>query len=128
MNSYGPSMSDAGYRYKKQAESRRKRSDRLSAARERGTHTMLDWCCLVAATDGICPRCETRGWTHFDKDHIVPLYCEGSSDAIENIQPLCARCNASKNDHTDWMTVRGRMKPLLANRLHGQRGRRRGRV
>ncbi len=40
-----------------------------------------------------------------EKDHIVPLRCDGSSDSIKNIQPLCSYCNASKSDQIDYRVI-----------------------
>jgi len=40
--------------------------------------------------------------TRVQKDHIVPIYL-GGSDGIENLQPLCIRCNTKKTrDTTDY--------------------------
>lgn len=82
------------------------RRSNMAAARKLGTHTKTQWEMLLRAVCGICPRC-LEPWHCFDKDHIVPVYM-GGSDAIENIQPLCANCNARKGPETiDWMQVRG---------------------
>jgi 5-methylcytosine-specific restriction endonuclease McrA len=68
------------------------RSQRLSLARSKGTHTKIEWqnmrlyfseCLKCGANDDIV------------KDHIIPIY-QGGSDSIDNIQPLCRKCNASK--------------------------------
>ena len=70
------------------------RSERLRRARERGTHTVQEWALLRIATGEVCPRCKNSEYRH-ELDHIVPIYQDGS-DLLENIQPLCARCNSSK--------------------------------
>jgi 5-methylcytosine-specific restriction endonuclease McrA len=82
------------------------RRARMSLARESGRHTPLQWEVMKAALGSRCCRCG-RSDCNIEKDHIVPIYA-GGSDAIENIQPSCARCNASKGpeaiDHrpSDW--------------------------
>jgi 5-methylcytosine-specific restriction endonuclease McrA len=65
---------------------------RLREARLRGQHTSLEWQVMVHLFKR-CVRCGANA--NLEKDHIVPIYQNGS-DAIENIQPVCARCNASK--------------------------------
>ena len=79
--------------------------ERLAAARLKGAHTREQWIALIGEFEGRCVRCGEEGW-HLDRDHIIPLY-QGGSDGIENIQPLCARCNAGKGaDDTDWKSYR----------------------
>lgn len=79
------------------------RSARLAEARKKGTHTPIEWQSLLNIFEGVCPRChhpfeENRGVV---RDHIRPIY-QGGSDGIDNIQPLCVSCNASKGpDSTD---------------------------
>lgn len=48
----------------------------------------------------VCTKCQkqlplTRKNRHID--HIVPL-SKGGSNSIENLIPMCAACNTSKND------------------------------
>lgn len=77
------------------------RSERLAAARQLATHTALEWE-VMASIFGCCVRCGVV--EKLVKDHIVPIY-QGGSDGLENIQPLCRSCNASKGseavDHRD---------------------------
>lgn len=81
------------------------RSRRLAEARRKGTHTQEEWEALLEICEYRCVRCgrEEVGC----KDHIQPIY-KGGSDAIDNIQPLCRRCNSQKGpediDHRppDW--------------------------
>jgi 5-methylcytosine-specific restriction endonuclease McrA len=70
-----------------------RRKKRLKAAREKGTHTSLQWEVLRALFNK-CVRCNTDEY-HLVKDHIKPLYC-GGCDSIDNLQPLCPPCNAGK--------------------------------
>lgn len=69
------------------------RSERLIAAREKGRHTDAEWNALREFCGLKCVRCGADG--HQDRDHIKPIY-QGGSDGIDNIQPLCAKCNSSK--------------------------------
>lgn len=72
------------------------RSGRLAAARAIATHTYLEWALMVLFCGRRCVRCGARRADDYvEKDHVVPLY-QGGSDGIENLQPLCARCNTSK--------------------------------
>jgi uncharacterized protein YdaU (DUF1376 family) len=74
------------------------RSQRLAEARRKGTHTEQEWLHLQAFCRHLCVRCEA-GNCELVRDHIVPIYKEGS-DSIDNIQPLCRKCNASKGPET----------------------------
>lgn len=95
-----------------------KRRRRLARSRARGTHTAVEWESLKATFEHRCVRCGT-GEYRVERDHIVPVYQNGS-DSIENIQPVCARCNASKGpeaiDHRDAARAdwRGRFAEIMA--------------
>lgn len=79
------------------------RSERLAEARKLATHSKLEWEVLHAIFDGQCARCGSREY-RTEKDHVMPL-CLGGSDGIENLQPVCARCNAAKGPEAiDWRT------------------------
>ena len=60
---------------------------------------------LIKEFDGRCVRCGLKGY-HLDRDHILPKYL-GGSESVRNIQPLCAWCNASKdNERFNWKAFR----------------------
>lgn len=60
----------------------------------RGRHTEAEWRALVAWCGFRCCVCRAP---HYERDHVIPLSDEArASDAIENLQPLCASCNARK--------------------------------
>jgi uncharacterized protein YdaU (DUF1376 family) len=69
------------------------RSERMTVARQKGKHTKAEWESLREFCGYRCVKCGAEG--RQDRDHIVPVY-QGGSDGIDNIQPLCARCNAGK--------------------------------
>lgn len=86
------------------------RSERLRLAREKGTHTKEQWADLLRFCENKCVRCGSDGTGSggIVKDHVVPIY-QGGSDGIENLQPLCGRCNTSKGpDRTDHLGDRRR--------------------
>ena len=70
------------------------RKQRMAEARKKGTHKSEEWELLKEEFDYRCVKCGREGY-HLDRDHILPVYL-GGSDGIENIQPLCAWCNAAK--------------------------------
>lgn len=82
---------------------KRLRRERLAAARSRGTHTKAEWAAVLAEVDGECVRCGVA-CERLQKDHIVPIY-QGGSDGLDNLQPVCARCNAQKGpETTNWLS------------------------
>lgn len=102
------------------------RSQRLSDARAKATHTKDEWLSLVVAVGNRCMRCDISAddlhGNVLCKDHIVPLY-QGGSDGIDNIQPMCRNCNSSKGpeavDYRDHNSPgwRERMAKCLEKRL-----------
>jgi 5-methylcytosine-specific restriction endonuclease McrA len=78
----------------------KKRSNRLTEARKKGSHTKEEWLGMLRVNGPTCCRCG-RDDLPLEKDHIVPIY-RGGSDGIDNIQPVCAGCNAAKGpEHRD---------------------------
>jgi hypothetical protein len=75
--------------------------DKKRRAREfnaEGSHTEGDWETLKAQYNWTCPCCKRKEpESMLTEDHIIPL-SRGGSHNIENIQPLCRSCNASKNN------------------------------
>lgn len=120
---YGPERSDAARdranvkwgRYK------RTRSGREAEARSKGTHSNIEWEAMKAMFDGICPRCAKPA--DLQRDHITPIY-QGGPDSIENIQPLCKKCNRSKGpEATDFRPANWRQrleKSIDALRRHAR--------
>lgn len=60
-----------------------------------GTYTSEEWHILCSRYGNICLRCYAK--TKLTVDHIVPV-SRGGSNSIENLQPLCRFCNATKSD------------------------------
>lgn len=92
------------------------RVKRMRAARAKGRHDQTEWVALKASLGHQCVACgsDGNGDGGIVKDHITPVY-QGGSDAIENIQPLCGRCNARKGpDNTD---LRGDANPNWRRRF-----------
>lgn len=89
-----------------------KRAFRLKEARKLGRHTRAEWLEMRAFFKNTCAKCYGKsGLVNVERDHVIPIY-QGGSDGIDNIQPLCAKCNASKGpDNTD-------LRPDLANYLN----------
>jgi 5-methylcytosine-specific restriction endonuclease McrA len=58
-----------------------------------GRYTLLEWRDLCARFNHQCLRCGAT--TKLTADHIIPI-SKGGANTIDNIQPLCMSCNASK--------------------------------
>lgn len=61
-------------------------------------YTAAEWQALCSETGHRCLRCGCSD-RPLTPDHVQPL-ARGGVDTIDNIQPLCQRCNASKNSKT----------------------------
>lgn len=61
-----------------------------------GSHTFEEWELLKAQYNWTCPCCKKpEPEIKLTEDHVVAV-SKGGSNNIENIQPLCGRCNSSK--------------------------------
>lgn len=69
----------------------RRRLERMSL--NGGSHTRIEWIALKASFGNKCAFCGSE--EKVQRDHILPI-CKGGRDSIDNIQPLCWRCNFRK--------------------------------
>ena len=82
--------------YHNQFDTRR----RARKAGNGGSHTFGEWETLKAQYNWTCPCCKRKEpEVKLTRDHIVPI-SRGGSDNIENIQPLCLKCNDCKYTKT----------------------------
>jgi 5-methylcytosine-specific restriction endonuclease McrA len=77
------------------------RADQLRSARQKGQHTKEQWQALLEQYDHKCLCCGAKhSWRNpVCKEHIVPI-SKGGSDGIDNLQPLCRKCNSAKGQYT----------------------------
>lgn len=96
----------------------RRRSREHSSA---GRFTTAQWRALKALYDHRCLRCgQQEPDIKIEPDHVVPIAHGGRND-INNIQPLCARCNRTKWARTvDYRG--GAFAALILNRKREQFG------
>lgn len=68
-----------------------------------GSHSDEEWQELKAFYNFKCLCCgQQEPNVKLTRDHVIPL-TQGGSDSIDNVQPLCARCNSKKNNkHIDY--------------------------
>ena len=84
------------------SDNQAKRSERLAEARKKGKHTKEEWEEMKLFFSR-CVKCGSND--DIVKDHIKPIY-QGGSDGLDNLQPLCKKCNSSKGpDTTDYRPV-----------------------
>jgi hypothetical protein len=63
-------------------------------------HSYGEWDILKKQYGNTCPCCKkSEPEIKLTEDHIIPL-SKGGGDLIENIQPLCIKCNIKKNVKT----------------------------
>ncbi|MDD5317829.1 MAG: HNH endonuclease signature motif containing protein [Candidatus ainarchaeum sp.] len=82
-----------------------------------GEHTVEEWIKVRNKAHGTCPgwKCgpHREGIPELTEDHVIPLdpgLPFAGTNYIENIQPLCARCNSSKGNTPGWGEVYRRVE------------------
>ncbi len=63
-----------------------------------GIYTEQEWEAKLIEFGGACAHCETQ--EDIQRDHIIPL-SRGGVNTIDNLQPLCGHCNASKGNRLE---------------------------
>lgn len=62
-----------------------------------GSFTKKEWTSLLETYGGKCLSCGSN--IKMEADHVIPI-SRGGSNSIDNIQPLCLKCNRSKGVKT----------------------------
>jgi 5-methylcytosine-specific restriction endonuclease McrA len=73
----------------------RRASDKARRRGAVGSFTPEEWNAKMLAHGGACVQCGST--SHIEIDHIIPI-SKGGTNNIENLQPLCRSCNASKGN------------------------------
>lgn len=80
-------------RERKNWHTRMRRARRKNAS---GEHSLEQWEQLKKQFNYTCPMCgKKEPEIRLTEDHIIPL-SKGGTNNIDNIQPLCLRCNSHK--------------------------------
>ena len=70
---------------------------RAREANADGSHTVGEWMLCKIQHGNRCAECgKSESEIKLTRDHIIPL-SRGGSNYIENIQPLCGKCNCIKH-------------------------------
>lgn len=69
------------------------RRNNLRRSKHGGWFTTQEWLSLCERYGNVCLACGKPG--PLTQDHVIPL-SKGGSNSIDNIQPLCDRCNKKK--------------------------------
>lgn len=96
---YGPAPWSTKEKYDKARATTVLRNERMAAAKEKGTHTPLEWQILMSMFNR-CVWCGVTGVT-LSKDHIIAV-AYGGCDCIANLQPLCVSCNTAAVSGDDY--------------------------
>lgn len=92
--------------------SQRRRAHERAAV---GNYTPAEWKALCAEYDYKCAKCGQQ--VPLTVDHVIPL-SKGGSNSIDNIQPLCQRCNSGKKDRiADYRKGSGRVARWIQRKL-----------
>lgn len=82
----------------------RKRKFKIRGNNIVGSHSFEDWINLKNKKENKCLRCgKSEPEVKLTGDHIIPISKRGT-DYIENIQPLCIKCNQIKNNR-EWRFI-----------------------
>ena len=77
----------------------RNRRRRMIRKNIEGFHTLEEWEELKKKCNYTCQKCgKQEPEIKLTEDHIIPITKDGTTDYIENIQPLCLICNPSKGN------------------------------
>lgn len=87
-----PNYKNAGY--ENNSKTSIKRREMVRAARLISNHNKAQWDNLKRMYGNACASCKSQS-KKLTKDHIVPI-TKGGHNGIDNIQPLCQRCNVKK--------------------------------
>lgn len=72
---------------------RHRRERRARLANCEGSYTHDEWIELLRKYDNKCLQCGSL--ENLEADHVIPI-SKGGNNSIENIQPLCGKCNRKK--------------------------------